>query len=180
VERNLLVDCYQGISFGNASHGAGDHSGGVVRNNFIYASMSHDVVIEMVHATGWLVANNTALLLNSNGVTWGMEARYEDSEGAFAYNLTNMDIWTDRDGANGVSTGDVTHAETGWFVDAASGDLHLLGTASEAIDQAATLPEVSDDYDGHLRPLGEAADVGADEYAVLQFCYLPLVIQSHP
>jgi len=39
VERNLLVDCYQGIAFGNASHGPGDHSGGVVRNNIIYASL---------------------------------------------------------------------------------------------------------------------------------------------
>ncbi|MBK7181378.1 MAG: hypothetical protein IPH82_30075 [Chloroflexi bacterium] len=27
VERNLLVDCYQGIAFGNASHDAGDHTG---------------------------------------------------------------------------------------------------------------------------------------------------------
>ena len=60
VERNLLVDCYQGIAFGNASHEAGDHSGGVVRNNFIYASMPHDVVIEMVHASGWL-GNGSAL-----------------------------------------------------------------------------------------------------------------------
>ena len=33
VERNLLVDCYQGITFGNASHGSGDHRGGIVRNN---------------------------------------------------------------------------------------------------------------------------------------------------
>ncbi|MBN1148914.1 MAG: right-handed parallel beta-helix repeat-containing protein, partial [Anaerolineales bacterium] len=149
VERNLLVDCYQGISFGNASHGPGDHSGGIVRNNFIYASQPHDVVIEMVHASGWLVAHNTALLLNpAAGLTWGMEARFSDSAGTFAYNLTNMTILADRDGANGVNTGNVTTAASSWFVSPASGNLHLLGSASAAIDQAVTLAQVSDDYDG--------------------------------
>ena len=164
VERNLLVDCYQGISFGNASHGEGDHTGGIVRNNIIYASMLHDVVIEMVHATGWLVAHNTALLLNPNGVTWGMEARFDDTSGHFAYNLTNMGIWLDRDGAQGVSTGNVITAQSSWFVDAANADLHLLASATAAIDQAATLPDVSDDFDGDTRPIGSAPDVGADEY----------------
>ncbi len=91
IERNLLVDCYQGIAFGNASHGSGDHTGGIVRNNMIYASLPHDTVLDMVHARGWLVAHNTALLLNpSPGLTWGMEARFPDSTGIFAYNLTNM------------------------------------------------------------------------------------------
>jgi hypothetical protein len=165
VERNLLVDCYQGIAFGNASHGSGDHSGGVVRNNFIYASMPHDVVIEMVHADGWLVANNTALLLNpSGGLTWGMEARFSDSHGTFAYNLTNMDIWADRDGAQGVLIGNVTNAQSSWFVEPGLGDLHLLPLATAAIDQAGTLPDVTDDYDGDARPIGPAPDIGADEY----------------
>ncbi|MFN2226838.1 MAG: hypothetical protein ACK2UY_11030, partial [Anaerolineae bacterium] len=85
VERNLLVDCYQGIAFGNAGGGPGDHSGGVVRNNMIYASLPHDVVIEMVYASGWLVAHNTALLLDpAPGLTWGMEARFPGSTGTFA------------------------------------------------------------------------------------------------
>ena len=164
VERNLLVDCYQGISFGNASHGPGDHTGGVVRNNFIYASLPHDVVIEMVHATDWLVAHNTALLFNPDGVTWGMEARFSDTQGTFAYNLTNMDIWPDRDGANATDSGNVTNAQSSWFVDAANADLHLVASATAAIDQAATLADVPDDFDGDARPIGPAPDVGADEY----------------
>jgi hypothetical protein len=167
VERNLLVDCYQGIAFGNASHSGIDHSGGVVRNNMIYASMPHDVVIEMVHARDWLVAHNTALLLNPvSGLTWGMEARYSDSQGTYAYNLTNMAIWHNRDGANGVQVGNVTTAGASWFADAASGDMHLASTATGAIDQAATLADVSDDFDGDARPIGAAPDVGADEYGV--------------
>lgn len=167
VERNLLVDCYQGISFGNASHGPGDHSGGVVRNNFIYASLPHDVVIEMVHATGWLVAHNTALLLDpAAGLTWGMEARCGDTAGDFAYNLTNMSILTNREGAHGTSTGDITNAQSSWFEDASNADLHLLSSATAAIDQAATLSGVPDDYDGDARTHGSAPDVGADEYGV--------------
>lgn len=179
VERNLLVDCYQGIAFGNASHPAGDHSGGVVRNNIIYASLPHDSVIEMVHATGWLVAHNTALLLNPDGLTWGMEARFADTQGTFAYNLTNMSIWMDRDGAQGSGIGNVTNGQSSWFVNAAAANLHLTAAATAAIDQAAPLPEVSDDFDGQTRPIGSAADVGADEYETTpiadEAAYLPII-----
>ena len=164
VERNVLVDCGQGIAFGNASHGPGDHTGGIVRNNFIYANEPHDVVIEMVHATGWLVAHNTALLLKPvSGLTWGMEARFSDSQGTFAYNLTNMAVWANRDGAQVTSTGNVTTATADWFVAPASGDLHLRTTATGAIDRAASLADVPADIDGDARPIGSAPDVGADE-----------------
>ena len=54
VERNLLVDCYQGIAFGNSSQAGINHTGGIVRNNFIYSSLEHDVAIEMVRAQDWL------------------------------------------------------------------------------------------------------------------------------
>jgi hypothetical protein len=183
VERNLLVDCFQGIAFGNASHGPGDHSGGIVRNNMIYASMPHDSVIEMVHADGWLVAHNTALLLDpAPGLTWGMEARYSDSQGTFAYNLTNMAIWLDRDGAQATGTGNVPNAQPAWFVNLAAADLHLLAAATAAIDQAAALPDVVDDFDGDVRPIGPAPDVGADEYRApptMKFAlYLPLVAKG--
>ena len=165
VERNLLVDCYQGISFGNASHGPGDHTGGVVRNNMILARLPHDVVIEMVHADGWLVTHNTVLLLNPvPGLTWGMEARFSDTDGVFSHNLTNMTIWADRNSAAGTLTGNLTNAAESWFVDPSSEDLHLVASAVLAIDQAASTPQVTDDYDGHLRPIGTHPDIGADEF----------------
>jgi len=77
-----------------------------------------------------------------------------------------MDIWHDRDGAQGTLTGNVTNAQASWFVDAVSGDLHLRDTVTAAIDQAASLADVSDDFDGDTRPIGPAPDVGADEYGV--------------
>ena len=166
VEGNLLVNCFQGIAFGNAFHGAGDHTGGIVRNNFIYASQPHDSVIEMVHATGWLVAHNSVLLLNPyGGITWGMEARFADTTGTFAYNLTNMPILTDRDGANATAIGNLTDAEGNWFVDPPGGDLHIAAADRPPVDAAAPLPEVGADIDGEPRPMGEAPDVGADEFS---------------
>jgi hypothetical protein len=181
VERNLLVDCYQGIAFGNASHGSGDHSGGIVRNNMIYASMSHDVVVEMVHATGWLVAHNTALLLDpAAGLTWGLEARFADTTGTFANNLTNMDIWIDRDGSGATATGNITHAPSNWFLDPPNGNLHLTRGATAAIDTASALPDVIDDFDGEPRPIGVAPDVGADEFRLTSpRLYLPLILSTH-
>ncbi len=188
VERNTLIDCFQGIAFGNASHGPGDHTGGVVRNNFIYASQPHDSVIEMVYATGWLVAYNTALLLNpTEGLTWSMEARFEGTTGAFAYNLTNLDIWADRDGAAAADTGNITDAQSGWFTLASAGDLHLESVASPAVDTASALPAVPADIDGDARPQGSAPDVGADEYTQSTLppagdnqIFLPLVLTSTP
>ncbi|MBK7181379.1 MAG: hypothetical protein IPH82_30080 [Chloroflexi bacterium] len=105
---------------------------------------------------------NTALLLNPDGgLTWGMEARFSDSSGTFAYNLTNMDIWLDRDGAQGSSVGNVTNAQSNWFVDMAAANLHLAAGVTAVIDQAAPLAAVPDDYDGFPRPYGPAPDIGA-------------------
>jgi hypothetical protein len=185
VERNTLLDCSQGIAFGNSSQTGINHTGGVVRNNVIYASAPHDVMIEMIRSTGWLVAHNTVIgLAPSGGLTWGMEARFEESEGTFAYNLTNMDIENTRDGAQGTVTGNVTNAQTAWFVSPSSGDMHLRASATPAIDHAAVLAEVPTDIDGDIRPIGTAPDVGADEAALdpppalVPWAYLPLVTRG--
>ncbi len=185
VERNVLLDCSQGIAFGNSSQTGINHTGGVVRNNVIYASAPHDVMIEMVRSTGWLVAYNTVIgLAPSSGLTWGMEARFSESQGTFAYNLTNMDIENTRDGAQGTVTGNVTDAQTTWFVSPGSGDMHLRASATPAIDHAAVLTEVPTDIDGDVRPIGTAPDVGADEAsldppaALVPWAYLPLVIRG--
>lgn len=171
VERNRLIDCSQGIAFGNASQGGINHTGGIVRNNVIYAALPHDSMIEMVRATGWLVAHNTVIGRNpASGLTWLIEARFPESQGTLANNLTNMAIWADRGGAGATAVDNITSAETGWFIDGAppsaeAVDLHLAPTAWSAIDQANALPEVPSDMDGDARPAGSAADAGADEVA---------------
>ncbi|MCA9979007.1 MAG: right-handed parallel beta-helix repeat-containing protein, partial [Anaerolineales bacterium] len=163
VERNFFLDCGRGVAFG-LNNG---HTGGIVRNNMFLFREPHDVAIEMADATGWLVAHNTAVLLNpAPGLTWGMEARFGSTSGSFVNNLTNMSIWTDRDGALATSSGDITNAQTSWFVDALNGDLHLAAGATAVIDQASPIPQVTDDFDRDTRPIGSAPDMGADEYGV--------------
>jgi hypothetical protein len=152
----------------------GDHTGGIVRNNFIYASLPHDSVIEMIHATGWLVAHNTALLLNPDGVTWGMEARFEDTTGTFSYNLTNMGIWSDRDNAGATSNGNIIDLQAGWLRNPAGGDLHLKSPDVPPVDAASPVPYVLTDIDGEPRPKDGSPDVGADEYSQNEV-HLPLI-----
>ncbi len=50
------------------------------------------------------------------------------------------------------------------FVNPATADLHLLASATNAIDKAATLGTVTNDFDGDLRPKGASSDIGADEF----------------
>lgn len=177
VERNYFLDCSRGVALG-LSNG---HTGGIVRNNMFLFREPHDVAVELGHATGWLVAHNTAVLLNPfPGITWGMEARFPETQGTFAYNLTNMNIWADRDGAQSTTTGNVTNAQNSWFVNVSSGDLHLVAGVTAVIDQASPLPQVTTDYDGDPRSLGGAPDIGADEYGVFEptdFIYLPAIIR---
>jgi len=186
VERNALIDCSQGIAFGNASQAGVNHTGGIVRNNLIYAQQPHDVMIEMVRSTGWQVGHNTVIGLNpAPGLSWLIEARYPESHGTFVNNLANMAVWTDRDGAAGTSVDDVTTAETSWFVAGAPGDaedvdLHLTAAAGDAVDVAERLSWALLDLDGDLRPGGGLADAGADESGPLTLrsrLFVPLVLR---
>jgi hypothetical protein len=53
-------------------------------------------------------------------------------------------------------------------VDGSGGDLHLLPTATSAIDQGVALSAglCDDDIDGDARSIGSARDIGADEYGI--------------
>jgi hypothetical protein len=50
------------------------------------------------------------------------------------------------------------------LVNPAAGYLHLKATASVAIDRASVQPSCTTDWDGSTRPIGTAADIGADEF----------------
>ncbi|MCC6189855.1 MAG: hypothetical protein IT318_12540, partial [Anaerolineales bacterium] len=169
VERNHFLECDRAIALGLAAPDGGlardgnttyDHQGGIVRNNFIYRAGAGDVGITVNYARQVSVFHNTVLL---NGTfPWGaIEHRFGATSADIRYNLTDAPIWQ-RDGAAGTLIGNITTAQPGWF--AGPGDLHLTAAASAALDQALPLSAVTDDFDGDLRPIGSAPDIGADEY----------------
>jgi hypothetical protein len=181
VERNQFIECDRAIALGlsapdsNARDGETtyDHQGGVVRNNFIYRAGGGDVGITVNYARNYAIYHNTVIL--NDTFPWAIEYRFASSSGQIAYNLADGPI-QQRDGAGGTLTGNLTNAPLNWFASAAAGDLHLTAAATGAIDQAAVLPNVGDDYDG--QPRGAFPDLGADEYnppTLNQRVYLPLV-----
>lgn len=163
VERNTFLGCDRAIAFGNPT-GDNAMTGGVIRNNFIEAGVSH--AIEICHADGVKVDHNsihhltprradpTFLLLDSRNVEIRNNIAFSRSMG-----LSGDDFVA----ANNLWLSDPALVSR-FFANAASGDLHLTA-AAEAIDKAAKLPEVTDDWDGQKRPA--KPDIGADERSEL-------------
>jgi hypothetical protein len=164
VEGNLFLNCQYGIALGLDAARIDDHAGGMVRNNFFHRriTQSGDVGITINNSAGTKVLHNTIVL---NGTyPNAIEYRFAGtSGGVIRHNLSDAGV-ARRDGASGLVDGNVTTARASWFVDAVGGDLHLTPVAFGAIDQVPPSPDVPLDYDGSQRPLGPAADVGADEF----------------
>jgi len=167
VERNTILDSSRGISLGLV--GADDHFGGHARNNFIRWNGSAPYAIDVpIYTTSpdSSVVHNTALTMGR--YPNAIEVRYEGATGVeVANNLLDAAIEA-RDGAAPNLSGNLVDALPGWFVDVASGNLHLTASATPAIDQVTRLADASDDFDAQSRPAGAGeADIGADEFGVI-------------
>jgi hypothetical protein len=187
VERNQLVNDARGVGFGlyeggtartysdnpcPAVSGYVDHYGGIIRNNFIsaydaglFASGSgFDSGIALAQACGAQVLHNTVVSTQTPSAS-SIEWRFANTSAQITNNLTSFRLWP-RDGASASLSGNLSNAPLSLFADPAAGDLHLLASASTAIDQGVALPAglCDDDIDGDPRPLGSARDIGADEY----------------
>ncbi len=184
VERNVLKNNARGIGFGlatsgsartyaddpcpNANGGYVDHYGGIIRNNFVHANhktifdsdQGFDCGICVWQACGARVLHNT--VASTKPPFSSIEWRFDQADVEIRNNLVTHNL-RDR-GGSALAENNIEHASLTLFVDADNGDLHLLPTATDAIDQAAALGDVSDDIDGNPRPIGTAADIGADEF----------------
>jgi hypothetical protein len=78
-------------------------------------------------------------------------------------NLADAPIYL-RDSATATLLSHLVNAVPGMFVNAAAADLHLLASATNAIDKGFTLSTVTNDFDGDRRPRGASSDIGADEF----------------
>jgi hypothetical protein len=162
TERNLFLNCARGIHYGLIDRAGSDHSGGIIRNNIFFraANQSGDVAIGVFDSPGTQVLNNTVFV--SGTYPTPIEYRFGGASGVVLTNNLLDGAIGRRDGANATER-NTLRATADMFVDAANGDLHLAPGAA-AIDRGVTLTEVADDWDGHIRPQGAAADIGADEY----------------
>jgi hypothetical protein len=163
VEGNLLLNCQYGIALGLDGAVPGDHAGGIVRNNFIHRASGQggDVGIVVNNSANTMVLHNTIVL--SGTYPNSIEYRFSGTTNVNIRNNLADGAVQQRDGASGTVTGNITNAQTHWFVSGATGDLHLTSEATTAIDRAVPLSNVVSDYDGDTRPVGPAPDVGADE-----------------
>ena len=164
AEGNTFFDCQREIAFGLIERTPDDHSGGIVRNNFIYrsASIAGDTAIGVFDSPNTQVLHNT--ILASRTYPSLIEYRFTGTTGAIiANNLLDGSVLA-RDGARATLTGNVTNATAQMFVNPATGDLRLRATATAVIDTAPAVANCPLDWKGTTRPQGTAADVGADEY----------------
>ena len=167
IERNVVIGCRKGIELGNPSSSV-PTSSTIVRNNFVLRKAGNDIGLELCYTNDCQVYNNTvcSIAQDSNFFRtvhiYGTTSNLQLTNNLF---YGNIRAWSG--GETGwTSTNNIigTAVSPSWFVDMAAGDLHLNQTALAAIDQALTLAEVTDDVDGHPRPVGDFPDVGADEY----------------
>lgn len=168
VERNTILDCSRGVSLGLVA--TSDHSGGIVRNNFVRwnPSAGYDVDVAVYTVSpGSKILHNTLVtndMYQPNGGPVAIEVRFTGATGVeVRANLADGEVWA-RDGASPTAVDNLTSAVPAWFVDEPAGDLHLVAAASSAIDRVDRLADCQDDADGAPRPAGAgASDIGADE-----------------
>ncbi len=186
VERNLLIDNARGVGFGLAQDGDartyGDdpcpgagyvgHYGGIVRNNFIFASRSDlfasaagfDCGICLWSACGARALHNTVVSTGDNfsSVEW----RFAASRDVEIVNNLLTHPLRERDGASAVQAGNLEGASLDLLKersDGSDGDLHLAEDAHQAIDQGATVARDACTHDIDGDPRDEHPDIGADE-----------------
>lgn len=184
VERNSLLDNARGVGFGlvadqplrtyaddpcpDAAGDYVDHYGGIVQNNFVAAhsaallasNAGFDCGICLWYACNANVWHNSVFApeVRSASIEW----RFAVTSACILNNLASHSL-LERDGASASLAGNLTGVPSSWFTDVVTGDLHLTQAAAQAIDQAISLPEVTDDFDAQFRPQGAASDIGADE-----------------
>jgi uncharacterized protein (TIGR03382 family) len=169
VEGNTFINCECAIALGLIQRTPNDHSGGIVRNNFIYREAGTPQGVDSPDASIWIwdspgtkVLNNT--VIQNGSYASAIEYRFDTTGGEFRNNLCDGTVLDRGSGTSGnVESNNVTNAQTGWFVNAASGDLRLSSSApASVIDAAVVHAAVTDDYDGNAR--GSNPDIGAHEY----------------
>lgn len=171
VERNRVIDCDMGISFGNSYDPAPSHTGGVIRNNFVKGYENSDFGICVSKSPDAKVINNT--ISSPGNWPWSIEVQYASSSGCLlANNLADEPFYVNRFEENNPQLiTNLTSAGSGYFADPARGDLHLRSDFLPAVDGGTFTADRETDIDGQ-GVVGSGPDIGADERRT------PAVLQS--
>ncbi|MBI4661137.1 MAG: right-handed parallel beta-helix repeat-containing protein [Verrucomicrobia bacterium] len=164
VERNLMIDCDRGVAFGNPGQSTANLAGerlvyvadAAIRNNFIAGGP--DCGIELWYAERIKVFHNTIWRPERN---WsrGIRIGTGTSQTEIVNNLVHGEVR--HEGGEAQLRQNLSGRLDGYFVDTASGNLALTRSATGAIDQGVSLPDVADDI--RRRPRKGRPDLGAWE-----------------
>lgn len=170
TERNVLIGCGRGISYGNPYNPSNIYHAvrGIIRNNFVVHRTGNDIGIETCFTKDLKVCNNT---IYSEDANYGRSFQIFDTAAVptvnlqLSYNIIRGNILNVNSAGTWTSTGNIIGptVAANWFADPLNGNLHLTRLASPAIDQALLLADVPADFDGQARPIGALPDIGADE-----------------
>ena len=166
IERNRFINAQREIALGAQDRTPNDHSGGVVRNNFLYREsgiQGGQPAIYVADSPNTQVLHNT--ILGNGTATSLIQYRYRDTRGVVIRNNLLDGQVVARDGATGTVADNHTGAASSMFVNAAGGDLHLASRIADIVDRAPVQSFAGPDFDGEARPQGASADFGADEYS---------------
>jgi hypothetical protein len=163
IERNVIVDCDSGICLGN-SHRPADIAihctGFMVRNNFVTRAPENGILAD--YTRDCQILHNT---VHDPGNRLGRLIRLvHDNAGLrVANNLLSGPPLRNESTSRIELRNNLQEARTAYFVDPETGNLRLTAGATDAIDRAVPLPEVTEDID--RRPRGARPDIGAHEFS---------------
>jgi hypothetical protein len=172
TEQNTFLNVDRAVAYGlDNTTPYFDHAGGLIRNNFICLTPGLMSASRKAGSDGAIIAWNSpgtqidhnSVLLNGNEF-YPIEFRFSTTTNCAARNnLADSSVHL-RDSAVASLAGNLATATAAIFVNSSNADLHLLASASNAIDKVTAPTTVTNDFDGDLRPTGNSADIGADEF----------------
>jgi hypothetical protein len=172
TEQNTFLNVDRAVAYGlQNTTPFFDHAGGAIRNNFVCLLPGLMSTSRTAGSDGSLIAWNSpgtqidhnSVLLNGNEF-YAVEFRFATTtNGSACNNLADAPIHL-RDSATAALGSNLLTAVSSLFAHPAVADLHLLASATNAIDKGLTLSTVTNDFDGERRPRGATSDIGADEF----------------
>lgn len=171
VERNTILDCDEGIFFGNWGDVGPSHSGGIIRNNFIRGDIYTRAGIGVSRSPNALIVNNTIYSPGSNSYQsqslTSIEITGSEATGCVIQNNI-MNEYINITGSaptptqvTNISTSGSVHYVNPSAVHPLFPDLHLLSSSS-AINAGTANASRTLDYD--CQTASSTVDIGADEY----------------